>query len=92
MVRPARGGALRVFGIFHRRFGVSLVDLGTVRLPRLIGQSRAMDLILTGRKVTAAEAYEIGLVNRLTEDGGVLGAAVQLAGRTRPVSADRTAQ
>jgi enoyl-CoA hydratase len=68
-----------IFGIFNRRFGVPLVDLGTIRLPRLIGQSRAMDLILTGRKVTAAEAHEIGLVNRLTDDGGALDGAVALA-------------
>ena len=73
-------GRSAFFGIFNRRFGVPLVDLGTVRLPRLIGQSRAMDLILTGRKVTAEEGYEIGLVNRLTEDGGALGAAIALAG------------
>jgi enoyl-CoA hydratase len=68
-----------IFGIFNRRFGVPLVDLGTIRLPRLIGQSRAMDLILTGRKVTAQEAYDLGLVNRLTEDGGALDGAVALA-------------
>jgi enoyl-CoA hydratase len=68
-----------IFGIFNRRFGVPLVDLGTIRLPRLIGQSRAMDLILTGRKVTAPEAYDLGLVNRLTEDGGALDGAVALA-------------
>lgn len=68
-----------IFGIFNRRFGVPLVDLGTIRLPRLIGQSRAMDLILTGRKVTAQEAYDLGLVNRLTEDGEALDGAVALA-------------
>jgi enoyl-CoA hydratase len=68
-----------VFGVFCRRFGVPLVDLGTIRLPRLIGHGRAMDLILTGRAVGAAEALEIGLVNRLTEPGGALDAARDLA-------------
>jgi enoyl-CoA hydratase len=68
-----------VFGVFCRRFGVPLIDLGTVRLPRLIGASRAMDLILTGRPVTAKEAFEIGLVNRLAPDGGALAAALELA-------------
>jgi enoyl-CoA hydratase len=67
-------------GVFCRRFGVPLVDLGTVRLPRLIGHSRAMDLILTGRAVGGPEALEIGLVNRLADPGGALGAAVELAG------------
>ena len=68
-----------VFGVFCRRFGVPLIDLGTVRLPRLIGASRAMDLILTGRPVGAPEAFEIGLVNRLAPPGGALAAALELA-------------
>lgn len=68
-----------VFGIFCRRFGVPLIDLGTVRLPRLIGHSRAMDLILTGREVRAHEALDIGLANRLVPAGEALRAAVQLA-------------
>jgi enoyl-CoA hydratase len=70
-----------VFGVFCRRFGVPLIDGGTVRLPRLIGESRAMDLILTGRPVDAAEALAIGLVNRLTPEGGSREAAEELAAR-----------
>ena len=68
-----------VFGVFCRRWGVPLVDGGTFRLPRLIGQSRAMDLILTGRPVPAAEAYDIGLANRLVGPGESRPAAEELA-------------
>ncbi|MEP0203521.1 MAG: crotonase/enoyl-CoA hydratase family protein [Halioglobus sp.] len=66
-------------GVFCRRWGVPLVDGGTVRLPRLIGHSRAMDLILTGRPVDAQEAFAIGLANRVVEDGQALHAAMELA-------------
>ena len=67
------------FGVFCRRWGVPLVDGGTVRLPRLIGQSNAMDLILTGREVGADEATRMGLANRVVEPGAALDAAVDLA-------------
>jgi len=70
--------ASAVFGVFCRRFGVPLVDAGTVRLPRLIGQSRAMDLILTGRPVDAEEALAMGLANRVVADGQALNAAIEL--------------
>lgn len=68
-----------VFGVFCRRFGVPLIDGGTLRLARLIGQSRALDMVLTGRAVGADEALAFGLANRLVEDGEALPAAVSLA-------------
>ncbi len=68
-----------VFGVFCRRWGVPLIDGGTVRLPRLIGLSRAMDMVLTGRPVGAQEALAIGLVNRLVPDGASRAAAEELA-------------
>jgi len=68
-----------VFGVYCRRWGVPLIDGGTVRLPRLVGTSHAMDLILTGRGVSGEEALRMGLANRLTEPGGALEAALELA-------------
>ncbi|KAJ0023040.1 hypothetical protein NQD34_015174, partial [Periophthalmus magnuspinnatus] len=68
-----------VMGVFCRRFGVPLIDGGTVRLPRLIGLSRALDLILTGRPVGAHEALAYGLANRVVPDGQALEVALQLA-------------
>ncbi len=76
-LRVAAEGAF--FGVFCRRFGVPLIDLGTVRLPRLIGASRAMDLILTGRAVDAQEALSMGLANRVVPQGEALAAALELA-------------
>ena len=67
------------FGVFCRRWGVPLIDGGTVRLPRLIGQSRALDMILTGREVGAREAFDWGLANRLVPEGQALDEAKKLA-------------
>nr|WP_070958570.1 crotonase/enoyl-CoA hydratase family protein [Hyphomonas sp. Mor2] len=72
-------GESAVFGVYCRRWGVPLIDGGTVRLPRLIGQSRAMDLILTGRPVAAEEALSFGLANRVVPDGTTLESALTLA-------------
>jgi len=68
-----------VFGVYCRRWGVPLIDGGTVRLPRLIGHSHALDLILTGRGVSGDEALRMGLANRLAPKGQALEAAVELA-------------
>ena len=76
-LRVAAEGA--TFGVFCRRWGVPLIDGGTVRLPRIIGQGRALDMILTGRPVDAAEALSIGLANRVVPDGDALDAAIALA-------------
>jgi enoyl-CoA hydratase len=76
-LRVAEEGA--VFGVFCRRWGVPLIDGGTVRLPRLIGVSRAMDMVLTGRGVAAREALDMGLVNRVVPDGNSRAAAEALA-------------
>jgi enoyl-CoA hydratase len=68
-----------VFGVFCRRWGVPLVDGGTIRLPRLIGHSHALDMILTGRGVSGDEAQRMGLANRVVESGAALDGAVALA-------------
>jgi enoyl-CoA hydratase len=67
------------FGVYCRRFGVPLIDGGTVRLPRLVGMGHAMDLILTGRKVEAAEALQMGLADRVVAKGAARDAALELA-------------
>jgi len=76
-LRVAAEGA--TLGVLSRRVGVPLIDLGTIRLPRLVGHGRAMDLILTGRALGAAEALAIGLVNRVVPDGSALREAVGIA-------------
>ncbi len=76
-LRVAAEGA--VFGVFCRRWGVPLVDGGTVRLPRIVGQGRALDLVLTGRPVAADEALAMGLCNRVVPAGTALAAATELA-------------
>lgn len=68
-----------VFGVFCRRWGVPLIDGGTVRLPQVVGLGRALDMVLTGRPVGASEALEIGLVNRVVESGSARAAAERLA-------------
>ena len=76
-VRVAEKSA--VFGVFCRRWVVPLIDGGTIRLPRMIGLSRALDMILTGRPVGSAEAYAMGLANRVVEDGTARAEAQKLA-------------
>ena len=68
-----------VFGVFNRRWGIPLIDGGTVRLPRIVGQGRALDIILTGRPVKADEAFQIGLANRLVAKGEARRVAEELA-------------
>src|SRR5271166_6357891 len=68
-----------VFGLFNRRFGVPLIDLGTIRLPRIVGHGRALELILTGRAVGAEEALRIGLISEMDFDGEARARAVALA-------------
>src|SRR6266542_3105764 len=77
---PTAAAEGAVLGVLSRRAGVPLIDLGTIRLPRLVGHGRAMDLILTGRAVGAAEALAMGLVDRVVADATARQAAVALAG------------
>jgi enoyl-CoA hydratase len=89
-LRVAAEGA--TLGVLNRRFGVPLIDLGTIRLPRIVGHGRALDLILTGRAVGAAEALTMGLVNRVVPDGRALAATVELAHQLATPAPDRPAQ
>ncbi len=73
-------GRTATFGVFSRRFGVPLIDGGTINLPRLVGQGRALEMILTGRPVPAVEAFQIGLVERIVPAGQALKEAQLLAG------------
>jgi enoyl-CoA hydratase len=81
-----------VFGVYCRRWGIPLMDGGTVRLARLVGHSHALDLILTGRGVSGEEALRMGLANRLAPAGGALEAALALAAEiaSRPQAALRS--
>ena len=92
-LRVAARGA--TFGVFCRRWGVPLIDGGTVRLPRIVGMGRALDMILTGRAVAADEALAMGLATTVVDDGQALVAAQQLAARIagfpqRCMNADRS--
>lgn len=68
-----------IMGVFNRKFGIPLIDGGSVRLTKLIGLSRALDLILTGRPITGREAYQLGLANQVVAIGSVLGQALCMA-------------
>ena len=72
-------GASAYFGVYCRRWGIPLIDGGTVRLPRLVGQGRALDIVMTGRKVPADECHRIGLCERVVPDGQALSAALEMA-------------